>query len=167
VFLFSYDYVIDDLSPDYVVHGVESNIVFGNAYVPTQFSNHPLTPADLALHRLMAGYWTRFAATGSPNVDDDSVFHWPLFKDPTGPGRGCEPFRHLRRRRARRQAATRRLVQLLGALLPAHDPRQGAGRSIVGSRAELPYVSLNDRDAQGRRATEAQGTRLLGVLCGL
>ena len=92
VFLFSYDYVIDDLSPDYVVHGVESNIVFGNAYVPTQFSNHPLTPADLALHRLMAGYWTRFAATGSPNVDDDSVFHWPLFKDPTGPGRGANRF---------------------------------------------------------------------------
>jgi hypothetical protein len=36
----------------------------------------------------MAGYWTRFAATGNPNVDDDSVVHWPAFKDPHGPGRG-------------------------------------------------------------------------------
>ncbi|HEX5214713.1 MAG TPA: carboxylesterase family protein [Vicinamibacterales bacterium] len=92
VFLFSYEYVIDDLSPDYVVHGVESNIIFGNAYAPMQFPNHPLTPADLALHGLMAGYWSRFAATGSPNVDDDTVVHWPLFKDPTGQGRGSNRF---------------------------------------------------------------------------
>ena len=54
-YLFSYDYVIPDLSADRVVHGVESNIVFGNDYVPPQFVNHVLTPADTALHHAMAG----------------------------------------------------------------------------------------------------------------
>ena len=38
-------------------------------------------------------YWARFAATGTPNADDDTVVHWPAFKHPTGPGRG--PDKHL------------------------------------------------------------------------
>ena len=88
-YLFSYDYVIPDLSADQVVHGVESNIVFGNDYVPPQFVNHVLTPADTALHHAMAGYWTRFAATGNPNIDDETVVHWPLFRSPLGGGRGA------------------------------------------------------------------------------
>jgi carboxylesterase type B len=92
VYFFSYEYVIDDVFPDRVIHGLESNILFGNNYVPQQFLNHVLTSTDLALHAKMAGYWTRFAATGTPNVDDDTVFHWPAFKDPVGLGRGSNQF---------------------------------------------------------------------------
>ena len=93
VYFFSYDYVIDDVFPDKVVHGVESNILFGNAYTPMQFPNHPLNAADNALHAQMAGYWSRFAATGNPNIDDDTVVHWHGFRDPLGVGRGAN--RHL------------------------------------------------------------------------
>lgn len=35
------------------------------------------TEGDLALSTAMAGYWTRFAATGNPN--DASAFTWPLY----------------------------------------------------------------------------------------
>jgi len=91
-FVYSYEYEIDDLSVDHVIHGVESNILFGNNYVTPVFSNHVLTPADLTLHSATAGYWTRFAATGNPNSDDDNVVHWPAFKHPTGPGRGADKY---------------------------------------------------------------------------
>ena len=40
----------------------------------------------------MAGYWTRFAATGNPNSDDDTIVHWPAFKHPTGQGRGSDKY---------------------------------------------------------------------------
>lgn len=93
VFFFSYDYVIDDVFPDKAVHGLESNILFGNAYTPNQFPSHPLDATDLALHAQMAGYWSRFAATGDPNVDDETVTPWHAFRDPLGIGRGAN--RHL------------------------------------------------------------------------
>ncbi|HEY7189081.1 MAG TPA: carboxylesterase family protein [Vicinamibacterales bacterium] len=89
VFVYSYEYEIDDVFPNAAPHGVESNIIFGNDYVPARFPNHVLDAADLSLHAAMAGYWTRFARTGNPNVDDDSVVHWPAFKDPQGPGRAA------------------------------------------------------------------------------
>jgi hypothetical protein len=40
----------------------------------------------------MAGYWTRFAARGNPNTDDESVVHWPAFKAPEGIGRGSRKY---------------------------------------------------------------------------
>ena len=40
----------------------------------------------------MGDYWVRFAATGNPNLDDDSVVHWPAFKHPSGGGRGADKF---------------------------------------------------------------------------
>jgi para-nitrobenzyl esterase len=64
VYVYSYDYVIDDVFPGRVIHGLETNIQFGNAYTPNQFPSHPLNATDLALHAQMAGYWSRFAATG-------------------------------------------------------------------------------------------------------
>ena len=71
-YVYSYDYVIDSLAPDHVIHGVEANILFGNDYTTPAFTaNHPLDASDLALHSAMAGYWTRFAKTGNPNSDDD------------------------------------------------------------------------------------------------
>jgi carboxylesterase type B len=84
--------VIDVLSPVKVIHGVESNILFGNAYAPNQFPTHALDASDLALHAQMAGYWSRFAATGNPNIDDDTVTHWQDFRDPLGAGRGANRY---------------------------------------------------------------------------
>jgi hypothetical protein len=78
--------------PDRVIHGVESNIIFGNNYVPNQFPTHVLDASDLALHAIIAGYSNRFAATGDPNVTDDSEIHWPYFKDPHGEGRGSNKY---------------------------------------------------------------------------
>jgi para-nitrobenzyl esterase len=91
-FVYSYEYEIDGLSLDHVIHGVESNILFGNPYVPPQFTSHVLDTADLALHHAMAGYWTRFATTGSPNIDDPAVVHWPAFTHPVGQGRGSDKY---------------------------------------------------------------------------
>jgi para-nitrobenzyl esterase len=91
-YLYSYEYVIDEVFPGRAIHGVESNIIFGNPYVPMQFPNHVLTPADLALHESMAGYWTRFASTGTPNTEDDTTVRWPLFRHPLGLGRGADRY---------------------------------------------------------------------------
>jgi para-nitrobenzyl esterase len=92
IFVYSYEYEIDDLFPDRVIHGVESNIIFGNNYAAPQFASHALNAADLALHAAMAGYWVRFATTGDPNLDDEAVVHWPAFKDPIGQGRGSNKY---------------------------------------------------------------------------
>jgi len=92
VYQYSYDYEIDALAQDRVIHGVESNIVFGNDYVPAQFLPHALDAADKALHQVMAGYWTRFMAAGIPNTDDPAVVHWPAFKHPKGSGRGSDKY---------------------------------------------------------------------------
>ena len=91
-YVYSYEYEIDVLSADHVIHGVESNIVFGNGYTPNQFPSHPLDAADRALHATLAGYWSRFVASGNPNIDDDLVIHWPAFKHPVGRGRGADKY---------------------------------------------------------------------------
>jgi para-nitrobenzyl esterase len=91
-YVYSYEYQIDTLSVGHVVHGLESNIQFGNNYVPPVTPAHVLNAADLALHTDMAGYWSRFAATGNPNIDDFNVVHWPAFKHPTGFGRGADKY---------------------------------------------------------------------------
>jgi para-nitrobenzyl esterase len=78
VFLYSYEYELDDISLDHVIHGVETNIIFGNNYAPPSFPAHVLNATDLALHAIMAGYWTRFAATGDPN--NEQVLEWPVYR---------------------------------------------------------------------------------------
>ena len=88
VFLYSYQYQIDDLSLDHVIHGVESNIVFGNNYVPPQYASHALGESDLALFRTMSEYWTTFAATGNPNREPSRLERWPAFTRPNELGRG-------------------------------------------------------------------------------
>jgi para-nitrobenzyl esterase len=79
VFLYSYEYEIDALSLDHVIHGVESNIVFGNNYVPPVFNPpYTLSAQEDALHAVMAGYWTRFAKTGNPNGEGSP--EWPVYR---------------------------------------------------------------------------------------
>jgi para-nitrobenzyl esterase len=92
VYVYSYEYIIDQLSPDFVLHGVEGNILFGNNYSPPIFPGHTLDAADQALHSKMAGYWTRFAASGNPNLGDDTAFSWPRFNRPSGLGRGTDKY---------------------------------------------------------------------------
>ena len=96
VFVYSYDHVIDTLSVGHVNHGFEGNILFGNNYQPVQFPAYTLNSTDLALHAALAGYWTRFAATGTPNVDDETVVHWPLYQEPLGEGRGANKYLSLK-----------------------------------------------------------------------
>jgi para-nitrobenzyl esterase len=91
-FVYSYDYEIAALSTGHVIHGVESNILFGNNYVAPQFTPHLLDAPDLALHLEMSRYWTRFAATGNPNSDDPAVVHWPAYRHPTAEARGSDKF---------------------------------------------------------------------------
>jgi para-nitrobenzyl esterase len=75
VFLYSYEHEIDDLSLDHVIHGVETNIIFGNNYAPP-FASHVLDAGDIALHVVMALAWTRFAETGDPNP----FAEWPEYR---------------------------------------------------------------------------------------
>ena len=79
VFLYSYEYELDDISLDHVIHGLESNIIFGNNYTPAGSITvpHVLTATDLLLHAQMAGYWTRFAAVGDPN---GALVSWPVYR---------------------------------------------------------------------------------------
>jgi len=79
VFMYSYEYVLNDLSPGHVIHGVETNIIFGNAYSTPQFAaNHALTADDLQLHAAMESYWTLFAAAGDPN--HPALTPWPDYR---------------------------------------------------------------------------------------
>jgi para-nitrobenzyl esterase len=113
-YLYSYEHEIDTLSVDHVIHGVESNILFGNNYVPQAFPSYVLNAQDLELHTAMAGYWTRFAMTGNPNqgrrdkgrllhrsgvsnddedaLQTDGIVRWPAYKHPTRKGRGSDKY---------------------------------------------------------------------------
>jgi para-nitrobenzyl esterase len=91
-YVYSYEYVIPGFLADRVLHGVESNIMFGNNYLPPIFPSHPLTDPDNALHTTMATYWTHFAATGNPNRGDTSQDSWPPFTRPAGRGRGTDKY---------------------------------------------------------------------------
>ena len=91
VFEYSFEYEIDLVAPDRVIHGLEINLLFGNSFGPP--SNYALTDPDQEFFRAMAGYWARFAARATPNTDDETVVHWPAFKHPTGRGRGSD--KHL------------------------------------------------------------------------
>jgi para-nitrobenzyl esterase len=92
VFLYRFDYEVDPVSLDRVVHGLEVNFVFGNNYGPPLFPAYALNADDVHLSHTIAGYWSRFATNGTPNVDDPAVVHWPAFSRPSGPGRGTDKY---------------------------------------------------------------------------
>jgi para-nitrobenzyl esterase len=92
VFLYSFEREVLPVALDHVVHGLEVNFVFGNSFGPPLFPSYVLNADDIALSRAMAGYWSRFASTGNPNVDDAAVAHWPAFARPEGPGRGVDKY---------------------------------------------------------------------------
>jgi para-nitrobenzyl esterase len=84
---------VDPVVPDRVVHGLDVNFVFGNNFGPPLFVGYALNPTERAFSQTIAGYWSRFAATGNPNTDDPAVVHWPPFTRPSGAGRGVD--KHL------------------------------------------------------------------------
>jgi len=90
VYLYSFESEVDAVSPDRVAHGMDVNFVFGNNFGPP--SNYVLNADDVALFGAISGYWTRFAATGNPNVDSPDAVYWPAFKHPTGRGRGADKY---------------------------------------------------------------------------
>ena len=92
VFLYSFEYEVDPVALDRVVHGLEVNFVFGNNYGPPLFAPYTLGTTDVALFHVMSGYWTRFMRSGNPNTDDPNVTHWPAFKHPAGTGRGSDKY---------------------------------------------------------------------------
>jgi para-nitrobenzyl esterase len=55
-------------------HSAEIQYVFGH---PATLGQARFRGADLALHQAMAGYWTRFAATGDPN--GEGAVSWPAY----------------------------------------------------------------------------------------
>lgn len=59
-------------------HSAEIQYVFGH---PAALGRARFTGDDAALHDAMAGYWTRFAASGDPNGGDAPA--WPAY-DPEG-----------------------------------------------------------------------------------
>ncbi len=59
VFLYSFEYEMDPVVADRVVHGMEVPVVFGNNFSPPLFPPYALGPGDLALSHAMSGYWTR------------------------------------------------------------------------------------------------------------
>jgi len=91
IFVYSFEHEVPFL-PGRVVHGLDVNFVFGNNFGPPQFPAYNLSEDDLVIARAMTGYWSRFAAIGSPNIDDDAVAHWPAFKHPTGRGIGSDKY---------------------------------------------------------------------------
>jgi para-nitrobenzyl esterase len=94
VFLYSFDYPVNAFSPGRAVHGVESNLLFGNNYAAP--ANHVLTAADLVIYDAMSNYWRRFAETGDPNPRGVPV-QWPAYRPdpaagPVDPSRSDQHF---------------------------------------------------------------------------
>ena len=91
VYQYSFEREVPAVAGDQVIHGIDRNFLFGTNYGPP-LPPYVLNAEDLGLFRAIAGYWTRFAATGNPNTDDESVVHWPAFKHPSGRGRGSDKY---------------------------------------------------------------------------
>ncbi len=90
VYLYSFERKGDAAVAGHVIHGRDTNFVFGNNFDrPTPYV---LNRADLALFGVISDYWTRFAAEGNPNREQANVVAWPAFKHVVGEGRGADPY---------------------------------------------------------------------------
>jgi carboxylesterase type B len=66
VYEYSFEREVDAVVPGLVIHGLDTNFVFGNNYGPP--APYVRNADDVALSTSMGGYWTRFMATGDPNL---------------------------------------------------------------------------------------------------
>jgi len=95
LYLYQFNYTVDAVAPDRAVHGLDVNFLFGNdigAPLLTPPASYVLAGQDLDVSRSMAGYWQRFADTGNPNSEDETVVHWQKFNRPEGAGRGADKY---------------------------------------------------------------------------
>jgi para-nitrobenzyl esterase len=76
VYLYSFEYVVDGLASNRVIHGLDTNFVFGNDFVAPNPGNHLLNANDLVLSASMKSYWARFAAAGDPNGPANDRGRW-------------------------------------------------------------------------------------------
>jgi para-nitrobenzyl esterase len=94
VYLYSFQYTVDPVTPGRAFHGLDSNILFGNNFGAP--SNHVLSAADLVVFNAMSTYWQRFAETGDPNPRGQPV-QWPPYRpgpfdEPVDPARSDRYF---------------------------------------------------------------------------
>ena len=89
VYLYSFEREAAAVAGDQVIHGLDTNFVFGNDFGPP--SNYALDAGDRSLFEAISGYWVRFALQGDPN-SAAAPKSWPLFKHPNGLGRGPDKY---------------------------------------------------------------------------
>ncbi len=77
VYIYSFEYSVDPVTPGRAFHGVDTNFLFGNNFGAP--SNHALTPADVSVYEALSTFWRRFAETGDPNPRGRSV-QWPPYR---------------------------------------------------------------------------------------
>jgi para-nitrobenzyl esterase len=86
VYLYSFEYVVDGLASNRVIHGLGTNFVFGNDFVAPNPGNRVLNATDLQLSASMGAYWARFAVVGNPNGPAGDKLQWAAFNHRPGPG---------------------------------------------------------------------------------
>jgi para-nitrobenzyl esterase len=133
LYLYQFNYAVDAVAPDRAVHGLDVNFLFGTdvgAPLLTPPATYVLSGRDLEVSRAMAGYWRRFADTGNPNTEDETVVHWQKFNRPEGEGRGADKYLILddpvttgkRLREAQCEFWEPYFFRSITAAVPAHTP---------------------------------------------
>ena len=133
IYLYQFEYVVEAVAPGRSVHSLDTHFLFGtNIGVPIlpPPTTYVLSADDLEFSRSMAGYWGRFAETGNPNSEDDTVVHWPAFNRPAGEGRGADWYLILdspvttgkRLREAQCEFWEPYFFRSITAAVPAHTP---------------------------------------------
>ncbi len=86
VYVYSFEREVVAVAGDQVVHGMDTNFMFGNNYAPP--TSYVLSGDDLVLSGSIMELWARFAATGSPEPPRRPRHHeadvWPKFNAGAG-----------------------------------------------------------------------------------
>jgi para-nitrobenzyl esterase len=100
VYVYSFEYGLDDVAGGRAVHGLEPNFVFGNNFGVTPniglLTPRALTAADLVVADVMGTFWRRFMETGDPDPHGATV-QWPPYRPgpfdpPADPSRSDQHF---------------------------------------------------------------------------
>ena len=88
VYAYSFAYPVAAVAGTQVIHGMDTNFMFGNNYgAPTPYT---LDAQDRLLSNAIMDYWTRFAGTGNPNGGD--AVKWHEFRHPDADGRAANKY---------------------------------------------------------------------------